>query len=487
MTTHTPRGRRRPGGFTLVELLVVVFIVILVSAVTLPAVLPALSNRQVSEAARILQAALASARDAAIHANAPRGIRLIPDYTLSTRPSGPVGKWPKIVASRIISIEPAPDVNEGAVTFPSVAAVWTNASANPPPFLFPSPSTTPATTPVRYPYAPYLPTSRVLMVEEVMYQGNIPPPGALARTTPPVSWFWNVRIGDRFRFGDSGRYYTVVGPMSIYNPEYFVNDGLPGASSLQETYNDPTGAAHTTNPQFLFLVNGVDDDGDGYVDNGFNGLDEDLDGYVDNLAEWSEVETWLGSQAVQSTTYHTPPLTTLSVLSTLTYTITRRPVPSPGAQEVPLPSNIVVDLTTFDQSTNERSRLPVDPNTGIVDIMLNQAGQVIPTTTYSSPAATSMGAAFYHFWLSDRGDVYPVPVTAATSPLLPIPRPPGAISYAGKPLTLKKDRQLVTLFTRTGQILTNSIETFDFANAYTTSYDANVPFNQAQLGIREAK
>ena len=66
-------------GFTLVELLVVVAIIALISAVALPMVLPALNERRVSEAARLLQATLAGCRDAAIRANAPRGIRLLPD------------------------------------------------------------------------------------------------------------------------------------------------------------------------------------------------------------------------------------------------------------------------------------------------------------------------------------------------------------------------------------------------------------------------
>jgi prepilin-type N-terminal cleavage/methylation domain-containing protein len=56
--------RPRPG-FTLIELLVVVTIVVLVSAATLPTILPALAHRQVSEASRLLQAAIEGARDAA--------------------------------------------------------------------------------------------------------------------------------------------------------------------------------------------------------------------------------------------------------------------------------------------------------------------------------------------------------------------------------------------------------------------------------------
>ena len=34
-----------------------------------------------------------------------------------------------------------------------------------------------------------------------------------------------------------------------------------------------------TTPEFLFLVNGLDDNGDGYVDNGCDGIDNDGDGY----------------------------------------------------------------------------------------------------------------------------------------------------------------------------------------------------------------
>ena len=101
-------GLGHPGeraGFTLIELLVVITIILIVSAVALPTVLPAMQHRQVSEAARILQAVLVGARDAAIRDNAPSGIRLLPDPQLSgLNPTGyarqPRCRWLTTASSR---------------------------------------------------------------------------------------------------------------------------------------------------------------------------------------------------------------------------------------------------------------------------------------------------------------------------------------------------------------------------------------------------
>ena len=116
-------------------------------------------------------------------------------------------------------------------------------------YPFPNPNTT----------AGFAPVDQVLMVVQAVYDRNFyVPPSGPGIPNPPTNWFWNVRIGDKFRFDDSGRYYTVVGPMTIPNPENFVNDGPPGFSSLNEHLGPPTGGVDL-HPEFLFLVNGIDD------------------------------------------------------------------------------------------------------------------------------------------------------------------------------------------------------------------------------------
>ena len=47
-------------------------------------------------------------------------------------------------------------------------------------------------------------------------------------------------------------------------------------------------------------------------------------------------------------------------------------------------------------------------------------------------------------------------------------------------LYLKKDRVLLTLFTKSGLLVTNSIESFD-------AHDVDLPYRGAQLGTREVK
>ena len=78
------RARKPPKRtFTLIELLVVLVIIVVALAVLAPTLLSAISHRQASEGARLLQSAFASARDAALRDGAPAGLRLLADPTLA--------------------------------------------------------------------------------------------------------------------------------------------------------------------------------------------------------------------------------------------------------------------------------------------------------------------------------------------------------------------------------------------------------------------
>ena len=493
------RGRwiARHGGFTLVEMLVVITIILLISAVTLPVVIPALNNRQVGESARILQAAISGARDAAIRANAPRGIRLLPDTSpgFNIPPqfdnNGNLTQPGVLTYSRMIPIEPGPEYSQGRAQIVSDAlriGDTSNTTFNyyDAPYPYPSGSNTGFPNGLYNNGTTLVPVKgKVLRLEEDAFTGAVP--------NNPTSWWWNIRVGDKLRIDDSGQYYTVVGPITIHpktsggqNPELFVNDGPPGDvranGNLKQNYGNGL-----VGIEFLYLVNGQDDDNDGYIDDGWDGIDNNLLNGIDdivpdalnNYGEW-ENEAWLGSLDSQNKVGAAPKFN-------IRYTITRRPVPSPSAREIALPGATVIDATTWN-STSERSRLPIDPVTGTVDILLNQSGEVVSTFPYSTPASFNITGSFYHFWIADRTDVvdpgvFPPPAPFPSFPTLPMVE--GSPYYsdsfpASTGLYLKKDRVLLTLFTKSGLLVTNSIESFD-------AHDVDLPYRGAQLGTREVK
>src|SRR5262245_58613546 len=80
--------KRPRGGFTLVEILTVLAIILLVTVIAAPAVYTALNGRQVVDGARVFTGALAGVRDSAIRSNEPRGLRLLPDPNLTIPPPG---------------------------------------------------------------------------------------------------------------------------------------------------------------------------------------------------------------------------------------------------------------------------------------------------------------------------------------------------------------------------------------------------------------
>jgi prepilin-type N-terminal cleavage/methylation domain-containing protein len=499
-------------GFTLVELLVVVLIVLLVSAVTIPAVVDSTRSRQVVSAAQILQSAFVGARDAAIRTvpPAPRGLRFFPDETLTSPATvaPPLAKGAAILAyNRFIQLELAPDYTNGRITIgprlPSGMVMGTFPTAYPHSAggVYPYPDSTVGNV------------SQVLMVEQSPFVGGYVT-GATPQQNEPTSWYWNVRIGDKIRPNDSGRYYTVVGPMVVTpgtnNPEMFVNVGLPGTTPpLTRTYyTDATGAtvAGSFSPEFLFVVNGQDDDGDGYVDDGFNGFDDSpspnnsIDEVVPVLPttvnEW-EIETWLGPEA--STTLVDPGTVAQSptpawvsgantrYLADRPYAILRRPVVAENARETALPGNVVIDATTSilpsgalrPVGARERSRLPVDPASLTVDVMINATGQVVPTTIYSSPTSLDPSLQFLHFWIADRDQVVATADQTASGVPYLLPMPQGTTSYPNAGDIQKRflagERRLLTVFSRSGLINVDAVETFDGTNP-------SLPFYDAQLG-----
>ncbi len=174
----------------------------------------------------------------------------------------------------------------------------------------------------------------------------------------------------------------------------------------------------------------------------------------------------------------------------LAYTIQRRPAPSPNARETALPTNVVIDATTW-ASTMERSRLPVNAYSGYVDIVLNPNGSLVPAASYiySTPASVPLVPAFLHFWLAERTDVY-MPLAVVNARRRPgrfcrLPQghaPAGTFPGGGQ---LNGEYRLVSLYTRTGAVTTNDNMPFDFlAAGQTTGFNVNLPFLQAQQGAR---
>jgi prepilin-type N-terminal cleavage/methylation domain-containing protein len=258
-------------AFTLLELLVVLVIILIVSAIALPVVLPALAHRQASESARIFQAQLAGARDAAIRDNAPSGIRLLPDPTMiSFLPNGQVDPSKPLAYNRMIPISQAPNYSEGQIMvwpsgpLPSAVAAL--------PYSGPGTSATPNPT--------WGQTSALMFYQALTDSTGQP--------LSPTYWFWNVRVGDEIQYQGSGPWYRIIGPYVQPNAEGFVNVGPPGTTSpLTDANGNPL--------DFILLVNGRDDDSDGWIDPGWDGVDNDGKNGIDDIGEWIEQEKWLGS------------------------------------------------------------------------------------------------------------------------------------------------------------------------------------------------
>jgi hypothetical protein len=123
--------------------------------------------------------------------------------------------------------------------------------------------------------------------------------------------------------------------------------------------------------------------------------------------------------------------------------------------------------------------LPLDFVTGTVEILFAPNGQVIDDPRNTNIRPSNRALPFYHIWLASRSDVFPAPVDPNNGNPIPLIDPSNApflpTPYTS-PNTLKGERRLVSLFTKTGLITINSIEDF-------TTVDT--PFLDAQAGVRE--
>lgn len=515
-------------------------IILTLTAGAIATVMPMFTQRQITEGARSLQAGLVGARDSAIRNNRPSGIRFLPSTTL-TVPAMGSGSQPgtqQLAYDRWIEIEPAGDYTEGKL---SIIPFTPDLSGGD--YVAPYPFQDRGTV---YPYghiqaAPYTKAvGTVLRVEECIYQEN--PDGSIIPNNP-TSWWWNIRVGDRLRLSNAGPAYVVVGPCTInplnastlgQNVEWYVNDGAPGTTSgLTRYYGSTPTEGH---PEFLYLVNTVDDPSinldpvpdpsnppnfmtlrfarkDGYVNNGWDGRNNDYINTFDEAAyyegdattpayygEWED-ETWQGAIATQ--------FAAGSPLKDLSYVIERRAVPKRNAREVKLPGGIVIDATTWNSAHQERSRLNFDPVSLNFDFMVNADGQVVPQSIYG--LQSSFVEPFLHFWITDNQDV--VPRASQTDVPYELPMLKDTLFYpdADDKLNrvLKGDRRLVTVFAKSGLVLSGNIESAVLLDDSTTpptyssgfiGYDqvligatvktisgASRPFLDAQNGFQSAK
>lgn len=347
---HLRRHEERPtparSGFTLIELLAVLAIVALIAAATLPVVLDATARNATGAAARLLQGELAAAL-ARAQRDGEAGIRLVPDPGFPVRrlADGSVDPTAPLVFSRIVPIVRPPVIHEGRVsirgTFPSGF--------------------------------PALGTRALVLEQEVARTED----GARL-LNDPTAWAWRVRVGDRLEL--RGRTYTVCGPTIYPNSDRFVNYDAAG-----------TGLDRGDGPaEWLLLVNGVDDDGDGWIDNGWDGRDENGDGVVDDPEEWTEVERWGFTEPVVGSDYLIRP----------------RPAAITSGLELVLGA-AVIDATGWADPIPTRSVLPVDRLSGVVDLVVASDGSVTPPSRYAPtvPSSGDLARPCLHFWISDRGSI----------------------------------------------------------------------------------
>lgn len=364
-------------------------IISIVAAATIAAVVVSTRERAVVAAADLLSAALRTARDGLPGG----GIRLLPDPALSSRlADGSIDPARALAASRWVELRVPPDYSAGRCSiYPADLATYPAAVTG---------------------------GRACLVLEESPGEWIRSGPGWTYLPIEPTNWWGLVRLGERVRIGTST--YTVCGPCDLPNADATINAGDPSAPSpLARTVTAPDGTTTAdVRPQYLLLVNGRDDDGDGFVDNGWDGVDNDLANGPDDPGEW-EREHWLPAQASSGGG------------EGLAYAIARRPAPTGAPHE--LPAAAVVDLTGWSTRPSVRSRAPVDPITGTVDLVLGPDGRIAGTMgPYGVPTARGLSSAWVHLWVASRADVRDAPAPPA-EPARLVSISPGGLTVVTDP------------------------------------------------------
>jgi prepilin-type N-terminal cleavage/methylation domain-containing protein len=111
---------RRRSGFTLVEMLIVITIILILAGLVFAVFNTGRSSDRLRSAARIGQSAFLGAKDRALHAKDLRGVRLTRDLTDTTLVTGFVYLQP--IPIQTAGNYPTPNVNNVTVTRPNIAS-----------------------------------------------------------------------------------------------------------------------------------------------------------------------------------------------------------------------------------------------------------------------------------------------------------------------------------------------------------------------------